>query len=97
MPFFARLNAFRLALLVLAVLSPRILSRKSRREASRESFAIPNVSPCGPQSSFRLSLDSAPSGYKLQDNEVSGTSFNLRLLVEVQPARFARIQLRYSF
>jgi hypothetical protein len=37
------------------------------------------------------------SSYKLQENEVTGTSFNLRLPVEVQPARFARVQLRYAF
>ena len=42
-------------------------------------------------------LNVANSGYKIQENEVSGTSFNLRLPVEVQPARFARIQLRYAF
>ena len=39
----------------------------------------------------------ANSGYKIQENEISGTSFNLRLPVEIQPARFARIELRYAF
>jgi hypothetical protein len=39
----------------------------------------------------------ANSGYKIQENDVSGTSFNLRLPVEIQPARFARFELRYSF
>jgi hypothetical protein len=42
-------------------------------------------------------LNVANSAYRLQENEASGTSFNLRLPVEVQPARFVRIQLRYSF
>jgi len=39
----------------------------------------------------------ANSGYKIQENDVSGTSFNLRLPVEIQPARFVRFELRYSF
>ena len=39
----------------------------------------------------------ANSAYKIQENDVSGTSFNLRLPVEIQPARFARFELRYSF
>jgi hypothetical protein len=42
-------------------------------------------------------MNLANSSYKLQENEVTGTSFNLRLPVEVQPARFARVQLRYAF
>jgi len=42
-------------------------------------------------------LNVANSGYQLQQNETTGTSFNLRLPVEIQPARFARIELRYNF
>jgi hypothetical protein len=42
-------------------------------------------------------LNVANSGYKVQENAISGTSFNLRLPVEIQPARFARFELRYSF
>jgi hypothetical protein len=42
-------------------------------------------------------LNVANSGYKIQENEITGTSFNQRLPVEIQPARFARIQLRYAF
>jgi hypothetical protein len=42
-------------------------------------------------------LNVANSGYKIQENDVSGTSFNLRLPVEIQPARFARFELRYTF
>ena len=42
-------------------------------------------------------LNVANSHYKIQENDVSGTSFNLRLPVEIQPARFARFELRYSF
>jgi len=42
-------------------------------------------------------LNVANSGYKIQENEITGTSFNLRLPVEIQPARFVRIQLRYAF
>ena len=39
----------------------------------------------------------ANSAYRIQENDVSGTSFNLRLPVEIQPERFARFDLRYSF
>ena len=39
----------------------------------------------------------ANSAYRIQENDVSGTSFNLRLPVEIQPARFVRFDLRYSF
>ena len=42
-------------------------------------------------------LNVANSGYKIQENDVSGTSFNLRLPVEIQPARFARFELQYNF
>jgi hypothetical protein len=53
-----------------------------------------------PVGAFDAALDImnvANSSYKLQENEVTGTAFNLRLPVEIQPARFARIQLRYAF
>ena len=53
-----------------------------------------------PVGTFGVSLEMlnvANSGYKLQESESSGTSFNLRLPVEIQPARFARFELRYSF
>jgi hypothetical protein len=42
-------------------------------------------------------LNVANSGYRIQENDASGTAFNLRLPVEIQPARFARIELRYAF
>jgi hypothetical protein len=42
-------------------------------------------------------LNVANSGYRIQENDASGTAFNLRLPVEIQPARFARIELRYEF
>jgi len=42
-------------------------------------------------------LNVANSSYKIQENELTGSSFNLRLPEEIQPARFARIQLRYTF
>src|SRR5207302_2546746 len=42
-------------------------------------------------------LNVANSSYKIQENELTGMSFNLRLPEEIQPARFARIQLRYAF
>jgi len=42
-------------------------------------------------------LNVANSSYKIQESDVSGTSFNQRSPVEIQPARFARIQLRYAF
>jgi hypothetical protein len=53
-----------------------------------------------PVGAFGVALDIlnvANSSYKLQENEATGISFNLRLPVEIQPSRFARIQLRYSF
>ena len=42
-------------------------------------------------------LNVANSGYKIQESEITGPSFNLRRPVEIQPARFARIQLHYAF
>ena len=53
-----------------------------------------------PAGTFETALDImnvANSGYKIQENEITGTSFNLRLPVEIQPARFVRFQLRYTF
>ena len=53
-----------------------------------------------PAGTFEAALDImnvANSGYKIQENEITGTSFNLRLPVEIQPARFLRFQLRYTF
>jgi len=34
---------------------------------------------------------------KLQEYDLSGTSFNLRLPIAIQPSRFARVGLRYEF
>jgi len=42
-------------------------------------------------------MNVANSSYKLQENEITGTSFNLRRPVEIQPARFVRMQFRYTF
>jgi hypothetical protein len=42
-------------------------------------------------------MNVANSGYRIQENEITGISFNLRLPVEIQPARFVRFQLRYTF
>ena len=42
-------------------------------------------------------LNVANSGYKIQENEITGAPFNQRLPIEIQAARFARIQLRYAF
>lgn len=53
-----------------------------------------------PVGTFGAALDImnvANSGYKIQEDEIAGTSFNLRLPVEIQPSRFLRIQLRYTF
>ena len=53
-----------------------------------------------PAGTFETALDImnvANGGYKIQENEITGTSFNLRLPVEIQPARFVRFQLRYTF
>lgn len=37
------------------------------------------------------------AGHGIQQSDVTGTSFNLRLPVAVQPARFVRLELRYDF
>jgi len=37
------------------------------------------------------------AGQRLQENDISGPSFNLRLPFAIQPPRFARIELRYEF
>lgn len=53
-----------------------------------------------PRGSLGAAVDlfnAANSAYRIQENDVSGTSFNLRLPVEIQPSRFARLDLRYSF
>jgi hypothetical protein len=53
-----------------------------------------------PAGTFGAALDImnvANSGYKLQENEITGTSFNMRLPVEIQPARFVRVEFRYTF
>ena len=42
-------------------------------------------------------LNVANSGYKIQENEATARSFNLRLPVEIQPSRFVRVQLLYMF
>jgi hypothetical protein len=42
-------------------------------------------------------LNVANAGQSLQENDVSGTSFNLRLPVAIQAPRFARLEMRYEF
>lgn len=37
------------------------------------------------------------SGYKIQESDLSGASFNLRLPVEIQSPRFVRLEVRYEF
>jgi hypothetical protein len=37
------------------------------------------------------------AGQRLQENDLSGPSFNLRLPVSIQPPRFVRIGFRYEF
>jgi hypothetical protein len=37
------------------------------------------------------------AGQRLQENDLTGPSFNLRLPVAIQPPRFARIEFRYEF
>ena len=37
------------------------------------------------------------AGRRLQENDLSGPSFNLRLPVAIQPSRFSRIGFRYEF
>ena len=42
-------------------------------------------------------LNLTNAGQKLQENDLSGPSFNLRLPVAIQPPRFVRIGFRYEF
>jgi hypothetical protein len=42
-------------------------------------------------------LNVTNAGQKLQENDLSGPSFNLRLPVSIQPPRFVRVGLRYEF
>jgi hypothetical protein len=53
-----------------------------------------------PTGRFRASADVlnvTNAAQRLQENDLTGTSFNLRLPVSIQPARFVRIGLRYEF
>jgi hypothetical protein len=42
-------------------------------------------------------LNVTNAGPNIQENSVSGTSFNLRLSIAILPARFVRIEFRYEF
>ena len=42
-------------------------------------------------------LNVTNAGERLQENDLSGTSFNLRLPLSIQPPRLVRIGLRYEF
>jgi hypothetical protein len=42
-------------------------------------------------------LNVTNAGQSIQENSLSGASFNLRLPVAIQPARFVRIEFRYEF
>jgi hypothetical protein len=42
-------------------------------------------------------LNVTNAGQKIQESDLTGTSFNLRPPVAIQPARFARIGVRYEF
>lgn len=42
-------------------------------------------------------LNLSNAGHRLQEEDVSGPSFNLRLPVSIQPPRFVRIGFRYEF
>jgi hypothetical protein len=37
------------------------------------------------------------AGHSIQQSDVTGPNFNLRLPVEIQPARYVRLELRYDF
>ena len=37
------------------------------------------------------------AGQSLQENDLSGASFNLRLPVAIEPPRFVRLGIRYEF
>jgi outer membrane receptor protein involved in Fe transport len=42
-------------------------------------------------------LNVTNAGQRLQENDLSGPSFNLRLPVAIQPPRFVRMGFRYEF
>ncbi len=42
-------------------------------------------------------LNVTNAAQRLQEDDLSGPSFNLRLPVEIQPSRFVRIGFRYQF
>jgi outer membrane receptor protein involved in Fe transport len=42
-------------------------------------------------------LNAANAGQWLQENDLSGPSFNLRMPVAIQPPRFLRLAFRYEF
>jgi len=42
-------------------------------------------------------LNATNAGHRLQESDLSGPSFNLRLPVAIQPPRFVRMELRYEF
>jgi len=42
-------------------------------------------------------LNVSNAAQRLQEDDLSGPSFNLRLPVAIQPSRFARIGFRYEF
>ena len=42
-------------------------------------------------------LNATNAGHRLQESDLSGPSFNLRLPVAIQPPRFVRLELRYEF
>jgi hypothetical protein len=42
-------------------------------------------------------LNVTNAGHRIQENDLSGPSFNLRLPVAIQPPRFVRFSLRYEF
>jgi hypothetical protein len=42
-------------------------------------------------------LNATNAGHLLQESDLSGPSFNLRLPVAIQPPRFVRMELRYEF
>jgi hypothetical protein len=53
-----------------------------------------------PTGRFRASIDVLDvnnAAQRLQENDLSGPSFNLRLPVSIQPPRFVRLSLRYEF
>jgi hypothetical protein len=60
-------------------------------------FAVPIGAPIGALTASADIFNVTNSGQRLQEDDLSGAAFNLRLPVAIQPARFVRVGFRYEF